>query len=205
MPCAAAPWAAASCSAFRRRGPNCHVSSKTSHHPIRTSGVQPLTIVAKEGAGDISQRSSRVWTAVAEVDDAVAECARFEELEVDTGVVGEEGFASAESHRVDEQVVLVDQLVRRESRGQVCAAHGDRPAVLFLERSNGLNRIGTGEARVSLDCLERLREDQLRQLLPDPRELHLGYVELGNVRERQGVAFFGGLPEGHYLVEATSE
>src|ERR671935_1234350 len=55
--------------------------------------------------------------AVAEVDDAVAECARLEELEVDTSVVCEEGFASAERHGVDEQVVLVDELVRCESRG----------------------------------------------------------------------------------------
>ena len=51
-------------------------------------------------------------TAVAEVDDAVAERARLEELEVDTSVVCEEGFASAESHGVDEHVVLVDELVR---------------------------------------------------------------------------------------------
>ena len=57
-------------------------------------------------------------TAVAEVDDAVAECARLEELKVDTSVVCEEGFASAESHGVDEQVVLVDELVRCESRGR---------------------------------------------------------------------------------------
>ena len=55
-------------------------------------------------------------TAVAEVDDAVAECARLEELEVDTSVVCEEGFASAEGHGVDEQVVLVDELLRCESR-----------------------------------------------------------------------------------------
>ena len=100
--------------------------------------------------------------AVAEVDDAVAECACFEEFEVDAGVVCEEGFASAEGHGVDEHVVLVDELVRRQSRGQVCAAYGDRATVLFLERLNGLHRVGTGEARVSLDCRERLREDQLR-------------------------------------------
>ena len=83
--------------------------------------------------------------------------------------------------------------------------HGDRPTALFLERLNCLHRIGTGEARVSLDYLERLREDQLRYLLPDPRELELSHVELGNARGRGGVAFFGGLPEGHYLVEASSE
>ena len=93
-------------------------------------------------------------TAVAEVDDAVAEYARLEELEVDTSVVCEEGSASAEGHGVDEQVVLVDELVRCESRGEVCAAYGDRPTVLFLERLKRLHRIGTGEARVSLDCLE---------------------------------------------------
>lgn len=58
-----------------------------------------------------------LFTAVAEVDDAVGECARLEELEVDTSVVCEEGFASAEGHGVDQQVVLVDELVRCESRG----------------------------------------------------------------------------------------
>src|SRR5215211_2000903 len=101
-------------------------------------------------------------SAVAEVDDAVAECARLEELEVDTSVFCEEGFASAESHGVDEQVVLVDELVRCESRGELCAANGDRPTVLFLERLDRLHGIAAGEARVSLDCLERLREDELR-------------------------------------------
>ena len=55
-------------------------------------------------------------TAVAEVDDAAAERARLEELKVDTSVVCEEGFASAEGHGVDEQVVLVDELVRCEVR-----------------------------------------------------------------------------------------
>jgi hypothetical protein len=55
--------------------------------------------------------------AVSNVDDAVAECARLEELEVDTSVAREQGFASAESHGVDEQVVLVDEPVRCESRG----------------------------------------------------------------------------------------
>ena len=73
------------------------------------------------------------------------------------------------------------------ARGEVCAADGDRPTVPFLERLNRLHRIGTGEARVSLDCLERLREDELRQLIPDPRELELGYVELGNARGAEGL------------------
>ena len=62
-------------------------------------------------------RAWRLRTPVAEVDDAVAECARLEEFEVDTRVVCEEAFASAEGHGVDEQVVLVDELVRCESRG----------------------------------------------------------------------------------------
>ena len=65
-------------------------------------------------------------TAVAEVDDAVAERARLEELEVDTSVVCEEGFASAESHGVDEHVVLVDELVRVAARSAPPTAIGPR-------------------------------------------------------------------------------
>ncbi len=70
-------------------------------------------------------------TAVAEVDDAVAERARLEELEVDTSVVCEEGFASAESHGVDEHVVLVDELVR--ARRGLRRLRRSAP-VFFLER-----------------------------------------------------------------------
>ena len=112
---------------------------------------------------------------------------RLDQLEVDTSVVCEEGSASAKHHGVDEQVVLVDELVRRESRRQFCAAYGDRPTVFFLERLNRLHRISAGQMRISLDCIERLREDQLWQLLPDARELDLGEVELGEAREHGGL------------------
>ena len=125
-------------------------------------GIRPGLVPRHVLDGYLRRHRVASTAAVAEVDDAVAECARLEQLEVDTSVVREEGFASAERHGVDEHVVLVDEPVCCESRGQVCAAHGDRPTVLFLERLNRLHGIGAGEARISLDCLERLREDELR-------------------------------------------
>jgi hypothetical protein len=55
--------------------------------------------------------------AVPEVDDARAEGARLDELERDSLVAGEEGFATAEGDGVDEESVLVDEAVCGQARG----------------------------------------------------------------------------------------
>jgi hypothetical protein len=55
------------------------------------------------------------------VDDAVAERPRLEDVEVDTSAVCEERLASADGDGEDEHVVLVDEPVCRERRGELCA------------------------------------------------------------------------------------
>src|SRR5690606_8168452 len=67
--------------------------------------------VPRKGDGGAPAPSASVADAMAQVDDAVAEHARLEQVEVDLLLVaGEEGDAAAQEHGVDAHTVLVDEV-----------------------------------------------------------------------------------------------
>jgi hypothetical protein len=74
-------------------------------------GTRTMTRTATQ-----SPHRSGFYARLAEVDDAVAERPRLEELEVDTKKGLPPPMATGYEH-----VVLVDEPVRRERRGELCA------------------------------------------------------------------------------------
>ena len=127
--------------------------------------------------------------------DAAAERARLRQRERDPRVERREARRpAAEDDRVDEQVVLVDQPEPVRLRRELGAADLERAARLRLELGDGLGEPGRRERRVARDAVERAREDDLRQPLPDRGELAL---HRGRRRVRR-------LPRQHLLVEAAA-
>jgi hypothetical protein len=113
-------------------------------------------------------------------------------------VTREERLAAAKYDRGHEEAVLIDETARRQRRRHRGAADRDVRPRLFLQLEHLFDRILARQPGVALDPLERLRVDDLRQRLPDPRELK-------RVLRCGRVPLLGGLPVGHDLVEAPPE
>src|SRR4029453_4506079 len=111
---------------------------------------------------------------VSQIDDAPAERAGLDELQVDPLIEGrEEGPAAAQDDRVDEGPELIDQAELHQARGEPCAADAEILARLLLQPCDLLGRAVPDQASIAHYRLERPREHDLRQLFPDEGRLSL--------------------------------
>src|ERR687888_2466939 len=135
---------------------------------------------------------------VSQIDDAPAERACLDELQVDLLIEGrEEGRAAAQDDRVDEGPELVDQAEFHQAGGEPCAADGEILARPLLQPCDLLAWAVPDQASIAHYRLERPREHDLRQLLPDAGELALGL--------RKGGLLLRRLPVDHRLVESPPQ
>src|ERR687887_420147 len=107
-----------------------------------------------------------------------------------------ERLAASHDHRVDEEAVLVDEIELDAVSRERGAADLEVAVHLLLETADLLGDAAAGKPRVSLDALKGRRKDDLRERLPDLRELAPRGPELE--------VLIGGLPVEHRLVQTAA-
>ena len=115
-----------------------------------------------------------VRTLVAEVHDAGTERACLDQPEIDRRVQWrKEGYAASKDDRLHEQPVFVDQAELHEGCREGGTAEVHIVARLRFEPGDLVRDVVAHQARIPVDLIERLREDNLGLALPDAGELDL--------------------------------
>src|SRR5919106_6003300 len=107
-----------------------------------------------------------------------------------------ERLAAAHDHRVDEEVVFVDEIELDAVSREPGTADLEVAVNLLLETADLLGDAVGGKPRAPVDALEDPRKDDLRERLPDLRELAPRRPELE--------VLVGGLPVEHRLVQTAA-
>src|SRR5919202_1729040 len=158
-----------------------------------------MSTVALRMADSVARRRLRrlaaaLGRAVTQVDDARPERAGLGQLQAEPVLDGrEERRAAAQYHRAHEELELVDESCADERGRQSGAPDAEVLPRLRLQPRHLLGDAVPDEPRVALDPLERRRDDDLGQGVPDRRELAPGVRQVRVLLRR--------VPVAHLLVE----